>query len=101
MKFQFEKLYFTIEITDFTKLASATTWIANYYKYQYHVKKQQRQLHCEKTIKKTPGLLSAQAPNGQYGCAVWVRRNDQRKLHNCQALLPLARLPVSGAGKEN
>lgn len=52
-------------------------------------------------IMKTLDLLSAQAPNGQYGCAVWVHRSDQRKLHNCQALLPLGRLPASGACREN
>lgn len=53
------------------------------------------------TITKTLDLLSVQAPNGQCGCAVWVRRNDQRKLHNCQALLPPARLPASEASGEN
>ena len=64
--------------------------------YRYHGEKLRR----EKAITKTRDLLSVQAPNGQYGCAVWVRRNDLRKLHNCQALLPLARLPASEASRE-
>lgn len=65
--------------------------------YRHHEEKQQH----DKAITKTRDLLSVQAPNGLYGCAVWVRRNDQRKLHNCQALLPLARLPASEASREN